>query len=146
MAVSDIKRSHDLADIFIPVLSVPSDGEGHGDPDVVTLHSLVIFQIIDLQNPQGLGIDQEGQVFDEVGTPLIRGEIDDDHLFLFVPFGKRRDIPNDPKHPFLFFSIFSQPFLNKFEMGYLFDRTISKLLDQVSHVTRLIVGRLKRGL
>ncbi len=64
MAVSDVESSHDLADILTPVFSIPVDGEGHGNPDVVTLHPLVIRQTIDLQNPQGLRIDQKSQVFD----------------------------------------------------------------------------------
>jgi hypothetical protein len=72
---------------------------------MITLHPLVVHQAIDLQNPESLGINQKGKIFDEMGPPLIRGEIDHDHLFLFILVNEIRRIPNDSKHPPLFFSI-----------------------------------------
>ena len=86
------------------MLSIPIDGKGHGETEMIGLHSLV-HQIIDLQNPQGFWIDQEGKVFDEMGPPLIRGEIDHHDLFLFILLTEIRSIPNDSKHPPLFFPI-----------------------------------------
>jgi hypothetical protein len=64
-----------------------------------------IEQIIDLQDSEGLRINEECQVLDEVRSSLVGREINDDELFQSVLFQKGGRMLDNLTHPFFFFPI-----------------------------------------
>jgi len=65
------------------VFPISINGQGHGKTQMVAFH-LLLRKIVDLQNSQGFGIDQESQVLDEMRPPSVWGEIDDGHFLPFI--------------------------------------------------------------
>jgi len=62
--------------------------EGTWRTEMITLYPLVVHQVINLNTPM-LQDRSKRPSFDEVGSPLIKGEIDHDTL-LFILFDKIR--------------------------------------------------------
>ena len=121
---------------------IPVNGQGHGETQMIAFHSLV-HEIVDLQDPQGVGVDQESQVLDEMGPSSVRCEIDHYHFLPFVLIQEEGGILDDPKHLTLFFPVLLQMSLDRREAGDLVDRIDLEDAEPGSHVRSL--GPPRRG-
>jgi hypothetical protein len=100
MAIPDVQTSHDFADILAVVAFVPMDRKGHGNPEVVAFHAPV-HQAVNLQDSQGLRVDQKSQILREVGSSPMRGEIDHHHLPPLVLLQKQEELDDPSIRPLL---------------------------------------------
>src|SRR4030042_655718 len=111
---------------------------------MVALYPLVQ-QAVNLQNSHRFRINEKGQVFDQMGASLIRGEIDHHYLFLMILLQEGGRILNNLDHSSLFLPVLFQPLLDKGNVRYLLNWAIPELLNQISHIGKVIFIRLKMG-